>query len=284
VNDCFELTEASPYMLLVASVKEALRVNGQNQETVDFMRRLKSRRSTLPAVTHVDYSARVQTVSVDDNPRFHGLLSAFEQRTGCPVLVNTSFNVRGEPPVCTPEDAYRCFIKTEMDYLVLGNCLVDKISRSGAFQTADPKTTAIWKSSFLGEELQKLDCSIAALRRFAFTIAAVLVSLGGIMLWRRCAFGWPLLSLAFLMLATVLLKPKSLRFVYRSWMMLALLLGSVASRILLTFAFFLVLTPLGLVQRLLGKRLLDLRFKSDATSYWQARSGHPASVDYEKQF
>jgi hypothetical protein len=171
-----------------------------------------------------------------------------------------------------------------MDYLVLGNCLIDKTSGSGVFQTAAPETTAIWKSPFLGEELQKLDCSIAALRRFAFTIAAVLVSLGGIILWRRRAFGWPLLSLAFLLLATVLLKPKSLRFVYRSWMMLALLLGSIASRILLTFAFFLILTPIGLLQRLFGKRPLDLRFKSDATTYWQARSGHPASADYQKQF
>ena len=113
-------------MLLVAPVAEALRVNGQTEVPIDFMSRLKTRRSTLPAVTHVDYSARVQTVARDDNPRFHQLLSEFEKRTGCPVLVNTSFNVRGEPPVCTPEEAYRCFMRTEMDYLVLGNFLLDK--------------------------------------------------------------------------------------------------------------------------------------------------------------
>jgi carbamoyltransferase len=101
------------------------------------MARLKQRRSTLPAITHVYFSARVQTVSATGNPRFYQLLSAFERRTGCPVLVNTSFNVRGEPPVCTPEDAYRCFLKTDMDYLVLGNFLIDKsainreASRSG---------------------------------------------------------------------------------------------------------------------------------------------------------
>jgi carbamoyltransferase len=125
-SDCFELSGASPYMLLVAPVAEALRVNGQTEAPIDFMSRLKTRRSTLPAVTHVDYSARVQTVARDDNPRFHQLLSEFEKRTGCPVLVNTSFNVRGEPPVCTPEEAYRCFMRTEMDYLVLGNFLLDK--------------------------------------------------------------------------------------------------------------------------------------------------------------
>jgi carbamoyltransferase len=125
-SDCFELSEASPYMLLVAPVTDALRVNGQKEEPNDFMARLKIRRSALPAVTHVDYSARVQTVARGDNPRFYHLLSEFEKRTGCPVLVNTSFNVRGEPPVCTPEDAYRCFMRTEMDNLVLGNFVLEK--------------------------------------------------------------------------------------------------------------------------------------------------------------
>jgi len=88
--------------------------------------KLKLKRSELPAITHVDYSARVQTVSAETNPRFHALLKAFENRTGCAVLVNTSFNVRGEPIVCTPEDAYRCFMRTEMDYLVIENFLLEK--------------------------------------------------------------------------------------------------------------------------------------------------------------
>jgi carbamoyltransferase len=131
-SDCFELSEASPYMLLVALVREALRVNGQKEEPSDFRTRLRTRRSTLPAVTHVDYSARVQTVAGANNPRFHHLLGEFEKRTGCPVLVNTSFNVRGEPPVCTPEDAFRCFMRTEMDYLVLGNFLLDKAAQKSA--------------------------------------------------------------------------------------------------------------------------------------------------------
>jgi carbamoyltransferase len=103
------------------------------------MTRLKKRRSTLPAVTHVDLSARVQTVARTNNPRFHQLLSEFEKRTGCPVLVNTSFNVRGEPPVCTPEDAFRCFMRTEMDYLVLGNFLLDKAEQKpSAFVRPEP--------------------------------------------------------------------------------------------------------------------------------------------------
>ncbi len=132
VADYFELEEASPYMLLVAAVKSSLRKEGGAKVAeADFIERLNAPRSTIPAVTHVDYSARVQTVSAQDNPRFHQLLTEFEKQTGCAVLVNTSFNVRGEPPVCTPEDAYRCFMRTGMDYLVLGNFLVAK--------TAQPK-------------------------------------------------------------------------------------------------------------------------------------------------
>ena len=132
VGDCFELNQASPYMLLVAPVKESLRLNGQGAGAGDFMVRLKTPRSTLPAVTHLDYSARIQTVAAEDNSRFHRLLSEFEKNTGCPVLVNTSFNVRGEPPVCTPEEAFKCFMRTEMDYLVLGDFLLDKLKQKPA--------------------------------------------------------------------------------------------------------------------------------------------------------
>jgi carbamoyltransferase len=136
VADCFELDDSSPYMLLVAPVKESLRLNGATAEAGDdFMARLKAPRSSLPAITHVDYSARVQTVAAEDNPRFHRLLGEFEKNTGCPVLVNTSFNVRGEPPVCTPEEAFRCFMRTEMDYLVLGNFLLEKLKQNPAHVT-----------------------------------------------------------------------------------------------------------------------------------------------------
>jgi carbamoyltransferase len=114
-------------MLIVAPVRKQLRRTLSDEEESLFgVEKLKIRRSELPAITHVDYSARVQTVHEDTNPRYYRLLKAFEQRTGCGVLVNTSFNVRGEPIVCTPEDAYRCFMRTEMDYLVVGNFLLDK--------------------------------------------------------------------------------------------------------------------------------------------------------------
>ena len=132
VADWFELDQDSPYMLLVANVRlERCVPMPEDAKKLFGIDRLNVPRSDIPAVTHVDYSARIQTVSADTNPLFHALLKAFERRTGCPVLVNTSFNVRGEPIVCTPEDAYRCFMGTEIDTLVVGNCRMRKQDQPG---------------------------------------------------------------------------------------------------------------------------------------------------------
>jgi carbamoyltransferase len=127
VADYFDLDADSPYMLLVSFVREHLRFPVPPGPT--GLALLKEKRSTLPAVTHVDYSARIQTVQRQDNPLLYDLLLKFEQATGCGVLVNTSFNVRGEPIVCTPDDAYRCFMNTEMDYLVMGNFVLDRLAQ-----------------------------------------------------------------------------------------------------------------------------------------------------------
>jgi len=113
--------------LLVAYVKDEYRLPlSAEQQQLFGIEKLNIPRSQLPAITHLDYSARIQTVHSDTNPRYHALIKEFAQLTGCPVLVNTSFNVRGEPIVCTPEQAYQCFMRTEMDYLVLENCLLSK--------------------------------------------------------------------------------------------------------------------------------------------------------------
>jgi len=125
VTDYFDLDTASPYMLLVAPVKKALCLEVAPE--IQGLDRLKQVRSSLPAITHVDYSARIQTVERQSNPRLYDLLLRFEQVTGSGVLVNTSFNVRGEPIVCSPDDAYRCFVNTEMDWLVLGNFVIERI-------------------------------------------------------------------------------------------------------------------------------------------------------------
>jgi carbamoyltransferase len=127
VADYFELDADSPYMLLVAPVRPDRRVEvSKEHERLWGIELLHVQRSDIPAVTHVDYSARVQTVHESTNPRYYALLEAFEARTGCAVIVNTSFNVRGEPIVCTPADAYRCFMRTEIDLLVLENCVLEK--------------------------------------------------------------------------------------------------------------------------------------------------------------
>jgi carbamoyltransferase len=127
IADWFEMDEDSPYMLMVAPVKKSRQRPMSDAERMLFgIEKLNIPRSDIPAVTHVDYSARIQTVHADTNPRYHAVISRFKALTGCPVLVNTSFNVRGEPIVCTPEDAFRCFMGTEIEMLVVGNCVLRK--------------------------------------------------------------------------------------------------------------------------------------------------------------
>jgi carbamoyltransferase len=135
VSDWFEIGEDSPYMLLVAGVKNSRRIEmTREQQSLFGIDKLNVPRSEIPAVTHVDYSARIQTVHAETNPRYHRLLSDFKRRTGCPVLVNTSFNVRGEPIVCTPEDAFRCFMGSEIEVLAVGNCYLRKEAQNPALK------------------------------------------------------------------------------------------------------------------------------------------------------
>lgn len=142
VADWFELEGDSPYMLLVADVRKELRREMTDEEKALFgIDKLNVPRSTIPAVTHVDYSARIQTVHEETNPRYHRLISRFKALTGCPVVVNTSFNVRGEPIVCTASDAFRCFMGSEIELLVVGNCLLRK-------EEQDPALKLNYKDAF----------------------------------------------------------------------------------------------------------------------------------------
>jgi carbamoyltransferase len=142
VSQWFELEDDSPYMLLVADVLKHVRREMSGEEQALFgIEKLNVPRSTIPAVTHVDYSARIQTVHASTNPRYHALLTRFKELTGCPVIVNTSFNVRGEPIVCTPEDALRCFMGTEIEVLAAGNCYLRK-------EDQDPALRQDYKSKF----------------------------------------------------------------------------------------------------------------------------------------
>jgi carbamoyltransferase len=130
VAQWFEIDEDSPYMLLVADVvKEKRTLMTPDEKALFGIDKLNVPRSEIPSVTHVDYSARIQTVHKETNPRYHALIKQFKYLTGCPIIVNTSFNVRGEPIVCTPEDAFRCFMGTELDVLVVGNLFLLKTAQ-----------------------------------------------------------------------------------------------------------------------------------------------------------
>ncbi|MBV8846643.1 MAG: hypothetical protein JO307_27875 [Bryobacterales bacterium] len=141
LSDWFEMDVDSPYMLLVAGIKQDRRIAMAEEQQLFGIDKLNIPRSEIPAVTHVDYSARVQTVHAETNPRYHALLSLFKARTGSPVMVNTSFNIRGEPIVGTPEDAFRCFMGTDIEILVVGNCFLRK-------EDQDPRLKRDYRTGF----------------------------------------------------------------------------------------------------------------------------------------
>ena len=142
-SEYFDLDVESPYMMVVAPIREDRRESPETDEPADLREWVNRIRSDIPAVTHVDYSARVQTVSHESSPEFHAIIAEFDALTGCPVVINTSFNVRGEPIVCTPEEAYRCFMRTGMDYLVLGSYLLNKADQPDAADDLIDKTDLV---------------------------------------------------------------------------------------------------------------------------------------------
>ncbi|UCE24590.1 MAG: hypothetical protein JSU74_00640, partial [Candidatus Zixiibacteriota bacterium] len=143
-SDYFEIDRPSPYMLLVAQVRKEQQRAMTDEETSLFgLDKLKVVRSGIPAVTHVDYSARLQTVSRRYNPLYYDMIARFDEKYGCPVIINTSFNVRGEPIVCSPEDAYRCFMRTNMDYLIMGPYLLAKTEQKELEHDVD------WRKEFV---------------------------------------------------------------------------------------------------------------------------------------
>ncbi|MDH5732116.1 MAG: hypothetical protein OEZ58_24290, partial [Gammaproteobacteria bacterium] len=138
----FQMQGTSPYMLVVADVNQSKRIQmTEEEENLFGIEKLNVARSEIPAVTHVDYSARIQTVHKETNPRYYNLIKSFKDKTECPIVVNTSFNVRGEPIVCTPEDAFRCFMGTDIEMLVVGNCVLKK-------EEQDPSLAQDYKDAF----------------------------------------------------------------------------------------------------------------------------------------
>ncbi len=289
VKKYFQFDRPSPYMLFVAEVAEDKRRQVSKKEQQLFgIDRLNVARSEIPAVTHVDCSARLQTVNGNTNEKYHSLLKEFGKQTGHPVLVNTSFNVRGEPIVCTPKDAYKCFMRTAMDYLVLGNYLLDKkkqpeiipgISWQDDFVLGrfTPKQPAIMDTSKFKDRREW--------KKFGIGLSIILAILGTIQ-WIRGNSLFPIFYLisgaAIIsgLIFPVILKPLFILFSY-----IGFALGGVMTRVILSALFYLVLTPIGLISRLMRKRYLQTGIGTNEKTYWNKHQEQAASKEYfEKQY
>ena len=282
-GDYFSIDRPSPYMLFVAPLRpDRRRPLAAEERELAGLEKLKAARSGIPAVTHVDYSARLHTVSSEANPRFYSVIAKFHADTGCPVLVNTSFNVRGEPIVCAPREALDCFLNTGMDCLVIGNFLVEKegqSSRPANFSPSIPDHSG-WR-----REMAKLDWSRGALQNFGLIVMLAFAA-SGIMLIRRAPdYFTPALLAAALSGAIAILDPRLLCPFYRAWMALALLLGRIMTAILLGLFFYLALTPLALALRAFGKKFLDFDWPARGETFWNRRADRePGPEGMERQF
>ena len=258
-GDYFEIDGSSPYMLMVTQVRKEKCLPQPKSNTIDMWERLKTKRSDIPAVTHLDYSARIQTVGSEEKPDYHEVISAFEHLTGCPVLVNTSFNVRGEPIVCSMEDAYRCFMRTQMDALVMEDCML--------FRTEQPLWTEgkAWR-----DELARID--ISDIRKFG-TVAFLFFGCLALLLYFKHRF---VLTYVFGFFSVtglgLLLLPSPLKPVYMLWIKVTTFIGKIVTTIILTLAYYLVVTPSALIKRCFGGRPLPMKPDPNTSSYWVPRS------------
>ncbi len=279
VSDYFELETDSPFMLLVAPVRENLRVPLTEDELKLFgIEKLNLRRSTIPAVTHIDYSARIQTVRRKDSPEYYDLIAAFENLTRCPILVNTSFNIRGEPIVCSPKDAYNCFMKTEMDFLVLENILLDKSAQNGNL----PLEIAVEKNSNL---IEKANITKNQARMTALVVAAVLFVIAFWNFYRSHeTVALTFMVLGGLLALTGILFPKPAKLFHIYWMKFAMLLGYINSRILLTLLFYLVFVPYNLISRMMGRDPLQRRGKNTESNWTERKATRQTKEGFERLF
>ncbi|MHC4704953.1 MAG: SxtJ family membrane protein, partial [Planctomycetota bacterium] len=288
-SEYFEIDRPSPYMLLVAPVKnEIRRQTSKEEESLSGLDKLKVIRSDIPAVTHVDCSARIQTVHSAANPTYHKMIQKFEEKTGCPVVINTSFNIRGEPIVCNPEDAWLCFMKTNMDYLALGNFLLARKEQKPFENDASRRKESEleWEKGALTTTDDRKRNDTKEVRKYGIVMAVALSAVGSLVFWRGGELHFIFFAAAAAFLLAGLAAPAALKPVYRAWMMLAHAMGWMMTKAILIAAFFVILTPIGLLLRLCGKDILDV--KLDVTgqgSYWKKRGAERAQQrDYEKQF
>jgi len=264
VADYFTLEQPSPYMLLVAPVHPGrLRTLSGKEQALRGLARLGVPRSEIPAVTHVDNSARVQTVNKTSAPLFYRLLEAFEQRSGLPLLLNTSFNVSEEPIVCTPEQAYRCFMTSDLDALAIGPFLLEKDRQP---QT---RTTAEDNKVYAHPQAVRQKPERRQLRHFALLLGGLSLCFGAALWLRAHPLALPLLAGGLLLPIAGVVAPNALSPPYRLWMALGRVAGWLTSRLMLTLFYLLALWPTALLARLAGKRFLELSPDSALASYWE---------------
>ena len=267
VSDYFELDRESPYMLVVAPVCSDRQIPMPAEyKQLSALDRLNLPRSDIPAVTHIDYTARIQTVSRDRNAAYYDLIKEFETITGSGVLVNTSFNVRGEPVVCTPADAYRCFMRTHIDYLVLGPFLLDKESQP---EWHEPRPESVVRPKLTPQEGQK----------FALTVGSGFAVLG-LIAWGAGNSGLAtlLFGIATVFILAGLVLPGRLTLLHRTWMGLGKAISRITAPIVMSLVYLLIFAPLGGARRLVGRN--PLVHSAGIDGYWTGLD--PEHNDREK--
>ncbi len=261
----FDCTSEAPYMLLITRVSKAIKHPLPNNfDKLNWREKLALKRSELPAITHVDHSARIQTVNAQTNPRFWTLINHLKGLTGKGVVVNTSFNVRGEPIVCSPEDAYRCFMTTDMDYLVMGNLLFDK-QKQGPFTESIVKSPA---GKIILTEKQIMETSLV-------------ITAGFIGLWFLYEKNWLLLT-GFSIAVFSLISRFFARILGTLWMWLAHQLGRIMPKLILGVFYYLFLTPLAFFQRIFSKDDLDILPDEKRDTLWKDVEKQVVKEDFEK--
>ena len=255
-SDYFELDRESPYMLIVAPVRSDRQIPmAAEYKQLSALDRLNLPRSDIPAVTHIDYTARIHTVSRDRNADYYDLIKEFETITGCGVLVNTSFNVRGEPVVCTPADAYRCFMRTHIDYLVLGPFLLDKESQPEWYEPRPEPAVRPGLSPREG-------------RKFALTVGSGFAVLG-LIVWGagNNGLGALLSGIGSVFILAGIVLPGRLTLLHQTWMELAKAISRVTIPITMSLVYLLIFAPLGGVRRLIGRN--PLVYSAGIDGYWK---------------
>lgn len=281
VSEWFDMYVESPYMSFVAQLdKNRCSEADAGDHHVQGLEKLKIKRSQVPAVTHVDDSARVQTVSAESNDMFYRLLTRFEKLTRCPMLINTSFNVRGEPIVESPVDAIRCFMKTDMDVLAIGSFVLLKSEQS-------EKSSAVVRDVKVDAKLSvvRSDISAKELRQFVLSTGILISLIFGLFLpWLLDSkMNVSVFVFSALWAGWGLLLPKTLAPIYNGWMRFGSVMNRITTPLILSIIYFILITPTGLLMRMFGNDPLKRKLDASVTSY-REQSQQSKADDLEKPF